>query len=71
MTTQDPIRLSAFRKQAQRPRSSAMDRQFRLSFGLVAILLTATLTVGLTTLISAQPIGSDIHAVAPTPSARG
>lgn len=71
MKTQDPIRLSAFRQQARRPRSSAMDRQFRLSFGLVAILLAATLTVGLTTLIGAQPIGSGIHAVAKTGSARG
>ena len=45
---QEPIRLSSFRYEATRTRSTGMDRQMRLSFALVSLLLLATATIGLT-----------------------
>lgn len=52
MQNQDPIRLAAFRQENRRLKTSAMDRQLRLSLGLVALLLAATATVGLSTVMA-------------------
>ncbi|MCA0257538.1 MAG: hypothetical protein LCH47_13205 [Proteobacteria bacterium] len=72
MKTQDPIRLNAFRKSAGRRSTTAIDHQFRLSFGLAAILLAASLTVGLTTLSSAPSgVAPAAQASAEVGAARG
>ena len=47
MTCQDPIHLARFRHQAAASATTAVDRQFRQSFGLVAILLAATAVAAL------------------------
>lgn len=71
MKTQDPIRLTSFRKNAGRRSATAIDHQFRLSFGLAALLLAASLTVGLTTFSngSATPVPAS-HAAADAGAAR-
>lgn len=72
MKTQDPIRLTSFRTSAQRPDTAAIDHQFRLSFGLAALLLAASLTVGLTTFSNGSaPPAPASHAAADAGAARG
>lgn len=46
MTSHDPIRLSQFRTTSARTGMQAIDRQFRLSFGLTAFLATAAVVFG-------------------------
>ena len=48
MIVEDPIHLARFRLRAAGPASVPVDHQFRLSFGLVAVLLAATLAAAAT-----------------------
>lgn len=48
MIVEDPIRLTQFRLQSTGPASETVDHQFRLSFGLVAVLLAATVAAAAT-----------------------
>lgn len=70
--TEEPIRLSSFRRDARRTRSGAMERQMRLSFALVALLLAASATIGLTHVKSDPPAqGTAAQSVIASGSSRG
>lgn len=48
---QDPIELSSFRLEAARNMSQAMEKQFRLSFGLAALLFAATAAIAMSGMV--------------------
>lgn len=61
MKTQEPINLTSFRNDADRRHSRAVERQYRIALGLVAVLCAATAAAFLT-LAPAGPahVGQDI-----------
>lgn len=72
MNTQEPIRLTAFRESSNRRMSTAIDQQLRLSLGLAAILIAATLTVAAVSVPSAPPsAGTSAQAQLETRATRG
>lgn len=68
---QEPIRLSSFRREATRTRSTCMDRQMRLSFALVTLLLLASATIGLTNFSAPQAQNASARSAILATSARG
>ncbi|HRJ69852.1 MAG TPA: hypothetical protein PK812_09600 [Beijerinckiaceae bacterium] len=48
MKTQDPINLTSFRSEATRQHSRALEQQYRIAIGLVAVLCAATVAAIIT-----------------------
>lgn len=59
MENRDPIILSRFRDETSRVRDTEMERQYRLSLGLVVVLLIATVST-VVSVSTAQTKSSDV-----------